>query len=160
MEYNRNLRTNPVDSSGPFQQLTHTITHSVFMHTEFYIYMMSSFLVVSVQSICGLYSFRAQNKAARLSPVDPGSSRGVTALYPSRGYTHPVACAIEVSHTRIIWQTKLSFNLKKNMFWSFSQYSRSVFFIFFSGTRAPQGRRRWHSPAPMLRVGQGSTSTT
>ena len=99
MEYNRNLRTNPVDSSGPFQQLTHTITHSVFMHTEFYIYMMSSFLVVSVQSICGLYSFRAQNKAARLSPVDPGISRGgVTDLYPSRGYAHPVTRAIQVSN--------------------------------------------------------------
>ena len=33
-----------------------------------------------------------------LSPVDSGVSRGVTDLYPSRGYTHPVAHAIEVSH--------------------------------------------------------------
>ena len=47
---------------------------------------------------CGLYSFRAQNKAERLSPVDPGVSRGVTDMYPSRGYTHPVTRAIEVSH--------------------------------------------------------------
>ena len=47
---------------------------------------------------CGLYSFRAQNKAELLSPVDPGISRGVTDLHPSRGYTHPVTRAIEVSH--------------------------------------------------------------
>ena len=47
----------------------------------------------------GLYSFRAQNKVERLSPVDPGIiSRGVTDLHPSRGYTHPVARAIEASH--------------------------------------------------------------
>ena len=38
-------------------------------------------------SQCGLYSFRAQDKAGRLSPVDPGISRGVTYLYPSRGHT-------------------------------------------------------------------------
>ena len=30
--------------------------------------------------------------------------------------------------------------------------------VFYKSTRAPHGRR--HSPAPMLRVGQGSTSTT
>ena len=35
-----------------------------------------------------VYSFRAQNKAGRVSPVDPGISRGVTDLYPPRGYTH------------------------------------------------------------------------
>ena len=46
---------------------------------------------------CELYSFRAQNKVERLSPVDPGISRGVPDLYPSRGYTHLVAGAIEVS---------------------------------------------------------------
>lgn len=40
---------------------------------------------------CGLYSsFRAHNKAARLSPVDPGISRGGIDLYSSRGYAHPV----------------------------------------------------------------------
>ena len=33
-----------------------------------------------------------------LSPLDPGISRGVTDLYPSRGYTHPVTRAVEVSH--------------------------------------------------------------
>ena len=47
---------------------------------------------------CGLYTFRAQNKVERLNPVDPGTSRGVTDLYPSRGYTHPVTRAIQVSH--------------------------------------------------------------
>ena len=47
---------------------------------------------------CGLYSFRAQNKVERLSSVDPGMSRGVTDLCLSRGYTHPVTRAIEVSH--------------------------------------------------------------
>ena len=36
---------------------------------------------------CGLYSFRAQDKAERPSPDDPGISTGVTDLYPSRGYT-------------------------------------------------------------------------
>ena len=33
------------------------------------------------------YSFRAQNNVECLSPVDPGISRGITDLYPSRGYT-------------------------------------------------------------------------
>ena len=47
---------------------------------------------------CGLYSVRAQNKVERLSPVDPGISRGVNDLYPPRGYTHPMTRAIEVSH--------------------------------------------------------------
>ena len=49
-----------------------------------------------------LPSFRAQNDAERViecaSPVDPGIGRGVAGLYPSRGYTHPVTRAIEVSH--------------------------------------------------------------
>ena len=40
----------------------------------------------------------AEQKAERLSPVDPGISRGVIDLHPSRGYTHPVIRAIEVSH--------------------------------------------------------------
>ena len=42
--------------------------------------------------------FGAQNRAERVSPVDPGISRGVTDLYASRGNTHPVTRAIEVSH--------------------------------------------------------------
>ena len=46
---------------------------------------------------------RAQNKAERViecvSPLDPAIRRGVTDLYPSRGYTHTVTRAIEVSHT-------------------------------------------------------------
>ena len=56
-----------------------------------------------------LYSFRAQNEVERLSPVDPGISRGVTYLYPSRGYTHPVSRAIEVSYKQL---AKLSFDRK------------------------------------------------
>ena len=36
----------------------------------------------------GLYSFRAHTDAERLSSADPGISRGLTDLYPSRGYTH------------------------------------------------------------------------
>ena len=53
---------------------------------------------------CGWYSFRVQNKAEGLSPVDLGISRGVTKLYASRGYTHPVTRAIEVSqkHSALI----------------------------------------------------------
>ena len=50
------------------------------MHTAFY-----RCLILSPSR--GLYSFRAQDKAERLSPVGPGISRGVTDLYPSRGYT-------------------------------------------------------------------------
>ena len=85
----RNLRTNPLDPSSPLQKLTQTVTLNCFMHTAFYIC-----LVLSASR--GLYSFRAQDKAERLSPVDPGISRGVTDLYPSRGY-HPVIRAIDVS---------------------------------------------------------------
>ena len=76
-------------------------------------------------SQCGLYSFRAQNKAVCLSPVDPGISRGVTDLYPSRGYTHPVARAIEVSHAAC----KAEF-WSKIPFWSISQQNE-VYFIHF-----------------------------
>ena len=52
------------------------------MHTEFY-----GCLVLFPKN--GLDSVREQNKAERVtsSPVDPGISRGVTDLYPSRGYT-------------------------------------------------------------------------
>ena len=49
-------------------------------HTEIH-----TCLVLSPQH--GLYSFRAQNKVERLTLVDPGVSRGVTDLYPSREYT-------------------------------------------------------------------------
>ena len=87
----RNLRTNPVDPSNPLRKLTHTETIIVscilnFTHVWF------------CPPRCGLYTFRAQNKAERLSVLDPGISRGVVNLYPSRGYTHPVKRAIEVSH--------------------------------------------------------------
>ena len=78
----RNLRTNPVDPSCPLQKLTHTTNTYCFMHAEF-----CRCLVLSPQ--CGLYSFRAQNKVERLSPVDPAISSGVADLYPSRGFTHP-----------------------------------------------------------------------
>ena len=62
------------------------------MHTKFH-----RCLVLS-PSTRVIYSFRAQNKAERVSPVDPGISRGVTDLYTFRRYTHPVTRAIEVSH--------------------------------------------------------------
>ena len=76
----RNLRTNPVDPSSPLQKLTHTITTNV------------SCILISTDvwfcpPQCELYSFRAQNKAERLSSVDLGISRGATDLYPSRWYT-------------------------------------------------------------------------
>ena len=76
----RNLHTNPVDPSSPQQKLTHTNKTYCFMHTEFY-----RCLVLSPS--CGLHSSRAQDKAERLSPVDPGISRGVTDLHPSQGHT-------------------------------------------------------------------------
>ena len=87
----KNLRTNPVDPSSPLQKLTHTITLIVSC-------ILNSTYVWFCLPKCGLYSFRAQNKVGRLSPVGPGNSRGVTDLYPSRGYTHSVTRAIEVSH--------------------------------------------------------------
>ena len=43
-----------------------------------------------------------QSRAERLSPVDPGIRRGITDLYPSRGYTHPVTRAIVVSHAACV----------------------------------------------------------
>ena len=46
---------------------------------------------------CWLYNFRVQSEAECLRPVDPGLRRGVTDLYPSRGYTNPVTRAIEMS---------------------------------------------------------------
>ena len=41
---------------------------------------------------------RAQNKAGRPGPLGRNISRAVTDLYPSRGYTHPVTRAIDLSH--------------------------------------------------------------
>ena len=87
----RSLRTNPVDQSSPLQKLTHTITLIVSC-------ILNSTDAWFCPPQCGLYSSRAQNKVERLSPVDPGISRGVADLYPSRGYTHPVTRVIEVSH--------------------------------------------------------------
>ena len=77
-----NLRTNPIDPSSPLQKLTRTITVIVSCILN------STLDVWFCPPQCGLYSFRAQNKAERLSPVDPGIGRGVTGLYPSsRGCT-------------------------------------------------------------------------
>ena len=87
----KKLRTNPVDPSSPLQKLTHTKTFIVSC-------ILNSTYAWFCSPQCGLYSFRAQNKVERRSPVDPGISRGVTDMYPSRGYTHPVGRAIEVSH--------------------------------------------------------------
>ena len=62
------------------------------MHTE-----LCRCLVLSPS--CGLYSFRAQNKTERLSPVDLGISReeSPTCILHG-GSTHPVTRAMEVSH--------------------------------------------------------------
>ena len=91
-EVHRNLRTNPVNPSSPLQKLTHTVTIIVSCILNF-----TDVWFCPPQ--CGLYSFRALNKAERRNPLDPAISRGVTDLYPSRGYTHPVTRAIEVSHS-------------------------------------------------------------
>ena len=87
----RNLHTNPVDPSSSLEMLTHTRTIIVSC-------ILNSTDVWFCPPQCGLYSFRVQNKAERLSPVDPGISMGIIELYPSRGYTHPGTLAIEVSH--------------------------------------------------------------
>ena len=87
----RNLRTNPVDPSSPLQKLIHAIT-------IIFLCILNSTDIWFYPPQCGIYSFRAQNKAARLSPVDPGISRGVTDLHPSRRYRNPVTRAIDVSH--------------------------------------------------------------
>ena len=87
----RNLRTSPVNPSSPLQKLTHAIAILVWC-------ILNSTDVWVCPPQRGLYSFHAQNKVERLSPLDPAISRGVTDLYPSRRYTPPVKCAIEVSH--------------------------------------------------------------
>ena len=69
----RNLRTNPVNPSSALQKLTHTIKLIVSR-------ILNSTGVWFCPPQCGLYSFRAQNKADRVSPVEPGKSRGVTDL--------------------------------------------------------------------------------
>ena len=88
----RSLRRKPVDPSSLLQKLTHTII------TLTVSCMLNSTDVWFRPPQYGLYSFRAHNKAERLSPLDPGISGGVTDLHPSRGYTHPVIRAVEVSH--------------------------------------------------------------
>ena len=78
----------------------------------------------------GFYSFREQNKVERVSPVDPDISSGVTDLYPSRGYTHPVTRAIEVSHTRSLPSRVLI----QNPSWPIQQLNEmnKYLFIYFS----------------------------
>ena len=83
------LAYKPVDPSSPLQKLTRTLTIVSFI--------LKSTDVWFCPPQCGLCSLFAQNKAERLSVVDPGISRGVADLYPPRGYTHPVTRAIEVS---------------------------------------------------------------
>ena len=67
-------RTNPVDPSGPLQMITHT---TLLVQQFIIVVCMLNFTGVW---FCppqrGLYSFRAQNKAERLSPVDFGTIAG------------------------------------------------------------------------------------
>ena len=86
------------------------------MHAEF-----RRCLVLSPQ--CGLYSFRAQNKVERLSPVDPAISRGVADLYPLGGYTHPENARLKC-HTLL---AKLNFD--QNPF--LVDLTSQVFLLYF-----------------------------
>ena len=43
-----------------------------------------------------LYCLRAQNKVKRVSSVGPGISRGITGLYPSRGYSYGAVLCCDV----------------------------------------------------------------
>ena len=88
----KNLRTSSANSNSPLQK--------VYSHYNTLIVscILNSTDVWFRPPQCGLYSFRAQNKVERLGHVDPGITKGVTDLYPSRGYTRPVTRAIEVSH--------------------------------------------------------------
>ena len=90
-----NLRTNPVDPSSPLQTSTHTITLIVlycFMNTEFHRCLVLSSSMRVIQFPC------AEQGCEGFCPVDPGISRAVTDLRPSRGYTPPGTRAIEVLH--------------------------------------------------------------
>ena len=120
----RNLRTNPVDPSSPLQKLTHTMTIICFtrMHTEFH---RLSYVWFGPPHGGYVVSVRRTRLDALLRPVDPCINKGLTDLYPSGGYTHPVTCAIELSHSAC---TRLSFDQKS--FLSFSQ-QLIVFFHFF-----------------------------
>ena len=115
----RNLRTtNPVDPSSPLKKLTHTITLTVYC-----------ILSCLFPPQCGLYSFRVQNKAERLSPVGPGLSRGVTERPVSftRVYTPRNRRDRSAYHTQL---AKQSWVLIKNAFWSISQRKKCIFFFF------------------------------
>ena len=70
-------QTNTVDSSTPKVSIINSV-----MYTEFHrCLVLSPSMRVTWYEV---YSFRAQNKAERHSPVDPGINREVTDLYPSR----------------------------------------------------------------------------
>ena len=61
----RNLRTNPVGPNSPLQTLTHTVAIvSCITH--------STYKCLGLCPSRALYSFRAHDKAERLSPVGPG----------------------------------------------------------------------------------------
>ena len=79
------------------------------------------------------HSFRAQNNVERLSPVDPGISRVVTYLYPSRGYTPH-----NTRDRRITQVAKLSFDQKP--FWSISQMKSIFFFLYIYAPSFPTTR--------------------
>ena len=105
----------------PYAQVAHSKIYFTLACSYFYAYVLNSanrclFLSPPMRVIP---SFCAQNKAEGLSPVDPDISRGVTDLYLSRGYTHPITREIEVSHTQL---AKLSFYPKP--FWSISPMKR------------------------------------
>ena len=66
------MRTNPVDPSNPLQKLTHTVTIIVSCIQQFIGRLDVCLILFRLR---GLYGFRAQYKAERLGPVDPGISR-------------------------------------------------------------------------------------
>ena len=73
------------------------------LRAQGYVLVLSSTAICVSPSRCGFCSFRAQNEAQHLSPVDCTiNSRGLTDLYPSRGYTNPVTRAIEIPRASLI----------------------------------------------------------
>ena len=89
--------------------------------TEFHIYIID---VRFCPPQCGLYSFRAQDKAERLSPVDPGIIRGVTYLYPSRGYTP------RNTRDRSITRSLQMLSFDQIPFWSISHTAEDEAYVF------------------------------
>ena len=123
----RNLRTNPVDPSS-------LLTPKANSHYSTYCFMhglLNSTDVWFCPPQCGLYRFRVQNKTERLSPVDPGISRGVIDVSPSRGYTPRNTCHRSITdHTQL---AKLSFDRKSflvHLTHTAQVYSRFFKYIF------------------------------